>query len=312
MALSMTCTDTPTTLWQGPFPFQGRLSNFQDSLTLFGENMTDWTEETITVPFTSTIAYYNPCSPWLSVPSRLLNLDTKWSTCVRNFRGLHDPPTILNTENGFSIPPTTAADRSSPMKTNSPAAGQEIQLPTPTPTSSAGDNTLRAQPSPIVSLLPAVATFKGAAYTMNSASAFVVAGQTLSPGGAITVANTVLSMASDGRSLLIGGTSTQILDPAYAVGTQVVSAGGPAVTVSGTVISVQPGGSSVVLGGSSTEDISVWLGGGASTTATRSGGSNAPLAHEAASVGTSRNLESTYWRSCQVVLSAVIGISVLL
>lgn len=148
------------------------------------------------------------------------------------------------------------------MKTNAPSAAQEIQSPTPTKTQSPGDSLLIAQPSQTISQLPAVATYKGTSYTANSASTLVINGQTLPPGGEITDSNTVLSMASNGQSLIIGGTSTQVLDPAYAIGTQTLSAGSPAVTVSATAISIQPGGSSVVIGGSTTEDISAWSGGG--------------------------------------------------
>lgn len=56
----------------------------------------------------------------------------------------------------------------------------------------------------------AVLTFAGSTYTANAASQFIVAGQTLPPGGQITVSSTTLSLAPSGNVAVIG-TSTELL-----------------------------------------------------------------------------------------------------
>lgn len=113
-----------------------------------------------------------------------------------------------------------------------------------------------------------VITFGGSTYTASS-SAFVVHGQTLTPGGAITVASTPLSYKSGGSELVIG-TSTQTL-PATAVGVmehpvvafagstytekssafiihgQTLTPGG-AITVADTTLSYKSGDSEIVIG----------------------------------------------------------------
>ncbi|KAK3168751.1 hypothetical protein OEA41_005199 [Lepraria neglecta] len=112
----------------------------------------------------------------------------------------------------------------------------------------------------------------GAAYTADSASQYIVAGQTLTPGGAITVSNTPISLAIGGAMAVVG-TSTQLLatppppteapiltfggtayiadaSSAFSIGSQVLTPGG-AVTISNTPISLVPGGTIAVVGTSS-------------------------------------------------------------
>ena len=55
-----------------------------------------------------------------------------------------------------------------------------------------------------------VLTFEGSTYTANAASHFIVAGQTVTPGGVINIANTPISIAP-GASLAVIGSSTQSL-----------------------------------------------------------------------------------------------------
>jgi hypothetical protein len=62
-------------------------------------------------------------------------------------------------------------------------------------------------------------------------------------------------MASDGGAIVVGGTATQYLDPSLALGTQILSAGGPAMTAAGKTYSLLQGGSSVIVDGS-TEAVS--------------------------------------------------------
>ncbi|KAL8950025.1 MAG: hypothetical protein Q9183_007554, partial [Haloplaca sp. 2 TL-2023] len=117
-------------------------------------------------------------------------------------------------------------------------------------------------------------TFGGSTIAPNAASEYVVAGQTIRPGGsAVTVDGTVISLESSAAAAVIGG-STQLLAPSpvlattvaplitlgpqvlsanadsdYVIGGQTLKAGG-AITVSGSVISLAPGASEVVIDGS--------------------------------------------------------------
>lgn len=128
-----------------------------------------------------------------------------------------------------------------------------------------------ATPSPNA----AVMTFAGSTYTANAASQFVVAGQTLTPGGHITVSNTPLSLASSGNLAVIG-TSTQLLttpapasNPAILTfagstytansASQIIIAGqtltpGGTITASGTPISM-PQGANIAIIGTSTQTL---------------------------------------------------------
>ena len=67
-------------------------------------------------------------------------------------------------------------------------------------------------PSPVSSDHPAAVallTFDATTYTANSESDYIIAGQTLRPGGsAITVSNTPLSLITQGSEVIIGGTTT--------------------------------------------------------------------------------------------------------
>lgn len=116
---------------------------------------------------------------------------------------------------------------------------------------------------------PAVLTFAGSTYTADAASQFVVAGQTLSPGGQIRVASTLISLAPSAHLAVIG-TSTQLLtspapasNPAiltfasstytantasqFVIAGQTLTPGGQ-ITVSSTRISLAPSASVAVVG----------------------------------------------------------------
>jgi len=125
---------------------------------------------------------------------------------------------------------------------------------------------------------PALLTFNGQTYTANSASDFVIAGQTLTPGGQITVSGTPISEAASGSGLVAFGSSTQVLGHAppgvtnaavmsfdgqiftanaasdFVIDGQTLTPGGM-ITVSGTPISEAPGATNVVIG-TSTEALS--------------------------------------------------------
>ena len=158
------------------------------------------------------IATWNPCTPFLSVPARVLTRYPRWSTCVPNMVGLHDPPILLNPENGFSPVTTTSATSQDPIKTKIPVAPQGVSLPAATRTSppgakstpSSGDDLVRPSETRIPSKLLAAFTFGGTIYTRDSASNFLIGTQILTPGGSITDSGTMLSMASDGEAVFLG------------------------------------------------------------------------------------------------------------
>lgn len=134
----------------------------------------------------------------------------------------------------------------------------------------------QALQTPGMTAVPALMTFDGQTYTANSASDFVIAGQTLTPGGIITVSGTPISEAASGSGIVAIGSSTQVLGHASATTTspatmtfngqtytadaasdftingQTLTPGG-VITVSGTSISEAASGSGLVVVGSSTQ-----------------------------------------------------------
>ena len=125
---------------------------------------------------------------------------------------------------------------------------------------------------------PALLTFGGQTYTANSASDFIINGQTLTPGGQITISGTPISEAPSGSGLVAIGSSTQVLGhaPAGVTNAAVMTFGGQTftadsasdfvidgqtltpggmITVSGTPISEAAGATDVVIG-TSTEALS--------------------------------------------------------
>ena len=134
--------------------------------------------------------------------------------------------------------------------------------------------------TPAPSQGPALLTFGGSTYTADANSQFVVGGQTLTPGGQITVSGTALSEGAAGSGIVVvGGSSTQLLGHGGAAlmtsaavmtfGDQTITANsagnfvvdgqtltpGGVITVSGTPISEGTGAGNVVFG-SSTEILS--------------------------------------------------------
>ena len=129
-------------------------------------------------------------------------------------------------------------------------------------------------PPMVISTSLPVLTIGALQITADSASNYVIGGQTIHAGGsAITMDGTVVSLAPSATALVIGG-STEALTPSsvlattepplitlgsqilhanaasdYVIGGQTLTPG-HAITVSGTVISLAPGASDVVIGGS--------------------------------------------------------------
>ena len=148
----------------------------------------------------------------------------------------------------------------------------------------------------------------------------MIGNQPLAAGQEITESGTVLSMASNGRELVVGS-STQDLDPAYVVGTETLSAGGPAVTFDGTVMSLISGsgtdGESVVIVGTNgqswTEDASVLTGTGLGTegaTASVGGGGYGSGEGGLGSASGSEGMKVGALIVCQIVLFCLVEIFV--
>ncbi|MCJ1465894.1 hypothetical protein MMC07_004513 [Pseudocyphellaria aurata] len=111
-------------------------------------------------------------------------------------------------------------------------------------------------------------TISNAVITPNAASQYVIAGQTLVPGGpAITVSGTPISLAPSASYIVIGGITTALTNSAtplppltidgtkilpnsaseYIIGSQTLIPGGSAITISGTRISLAPFASALIV-----------------------------------------------------------------
>ena len=122
-------------------------------------------------------------------------------------------------------------------------------------------------PAPGVGYVPAL-TFAGSTYSANSLGQFVIGEQTLSPGAAITVSGTQISLAAAGNAAVIGS-STELLalngartaamlsfdgstftadtSSEFVIGGQTLTPGG-SIEVSGTPISYPAGATAVIIG----------------------------------------------------------------
>lgn len=120
--------------------------------------------------------------------------------------------------------------------------------------------------------IAATLTLGDATAILNSASEYIVGGQTLKPGGpAITLSGTPVSLAQGATAVVIGSQTSILAKPnvdqdapatitlngaiatlnsasEYVVGGQILRPGAPAITLSGTSISLAPGGTAVVIG----------------------------------------------------------------
>lgn len=154
------------------------------------------------------------------------------------------------------------------------ASNTLISLPTGTNIALIGSSTqtlATASPAPPATEEVPVLTWDGETYTADASSDFVIASQTLTPGGVITVLGTPIRLAPAANDVVIGSStqtlsSSAVITPAdvFTVGGQVVTAypsgfaiggtsvlpGGKGVQVAGTEVSLAPGGT-LVLGNSS-------------------------------------------------------------
>ena len=149
-----------------------------------------------------------------------------------------------------------------------PSGGSEIVVGT------------RTEPLSFATIRPPVIApvlfFDGSTYTADSSSHFIINGQTLAPGGVVTVSGTPISYAAAGTAVVIGASTEQVSYPqitpsatiisfdgntytanpssAFIINGQSLTPGG-IITVSGTPISYPAVGAAVVIG-TSTEPFS--------------------------------------------------------
>ena len=144
-------------------------------------------------------------------------------------------------------------------------SGTPISLPSGGAVAVIGSSTQPLGSAAIVTAAP-VLTMDGSTYTADASSDFIIDGQTLTPGGVITVSGIPISYDGSGNDVVIG-TSTESLatamitpadvftvdgqvftanPTAFSIDGTTISAGGPGVTISGTPVSLEPGGILVV------------------------------------------------------------------
>ena len=154
-------------------------------------------------------------------------------------------------------------------------SGIPISLPSEGAVAVIGSSTQSLKSAPAITPAPVVLSFDGSSYTADASSDFIINGQTLTPGGAITVSGTPISFPSGGAIAIIGS-STQslanaaIVTPAplltfdgstytadassdFIISGQTLTPGG-VITISGTSISYDKTGNAVVIG-TSTESL---------------------------------------------------------
>lgn len=78
--------------------------------------------------------YYNPCFPFLSLPTQVLSLEPAWSTCVHGFGAFYDPPRVLTSVSDLLAPvqastTTMASSHEDSVHTGGATAGQAITIP---------------------------------------------------------------------------------------------------------------------------------------------------------------------------------------
>lgn len=136
-------------------------------------------------------------------------------------------------------------------------AGTPISLPSGSGYALVGSSTVPLIGSPAITNSPSLLKFAGQTYTANSNNgAFVIGGQTVTPGGAITVAGTRIALAPTAAYAVVGistiplqGNSPDVITFAgstykptsgsFTIGGQTLTPGG-AITISGTLISLSP------------------------------------------------------------------------
>ncbi|KAI4249378.1 MAG: hypothetical protein LQ352_005677 [Teloschistes flavicans] len=250
-------------------------------------------------------------SPVISIDSSTITADSSSQFVIGTQTLAPGGSAITHSGTVLSLPPSGSAIVIGPST-------QAVQLVTPPPSITAGGqivtensasqfviggNTLKPGAAPIIAngqtislaaggsavvinsqtaniaqpALPVI-TVGGAKITGNSASQYIINGQTLGAGGApVTVAGQTLSIAAGGSAVVFGPSTQAFATPPmvlstspplltvggstitanaasnYVIAGQTLHAGGSAITVSGTIISLVPSASAVVIGGSTEE-----------------------------------------------------------
>ena len=86
----------------------------------------------VTITAEANTFYYNPCFPFLSLPTQVLSLDPAWSTCVHGLGAFYDPPRVLKSVSDLLAPvqaSTTMGSSHDPIQTGGATAGQAITHP---------------------------------------------------------------------------------------------------------------------------------------------------------------------------------------
>lgn len=221
----------------------------------------------------------NPCSPMLSVPTKLLNINEIWTSCVPGIEAFFDPTITLRTGGVMNLSPVhNPAEKTASSESSTAVAGLAPVLASPTKTStSTPKQTGTSKPSEETPAPPkSTLTTYGSNPTTAAPipSAYLIGSQTLAPGKApITYSGNEISLRLDGDIIVLDHTKTIAVaeflgsldvdaDVRYVFGTQTLSAGGPAITVGGARMSLVPGGRSVVV---ETESENVGAKGGVSS-----------------------------------------------
>ncbi len=221
-----------------------------------------------------------PGSPAITVSGTTISIQPEASGAVIN--GVTSPlPTVASTFvlEGQTFTPRLASGYN--IGSSTLIAGGAPIIVSGTPYSLAsnglalvvGSSTQLFAPGPAPTPAPAtpatkIVTFDSSTYTLDSASQFEIAWQTLSPGSAITISGTRLSLASNAEAFVVGS-STQLLAPSRAAdiftfggsiyvansASQFYIAGqtlasGSAITVSGTPISLDEAATQAIVGSS--------------------------------------------------------------
>ncbi|KAE9372702.1 hypothetical protein N431DRAFT_536653 [Stipitochalara longipes BDJ] len=241
---------------------------------------------------------YNPCSPVLSVPTKVFALNPLWTGCIQGISAFFDPPYTLTPGGPLSLttadPATYHADPQPITSSNPAIAGPTLAPVTPARTSVfIPKTTAYDDPNPVGSPVD---------FPAPTASGYLIGSQTLAAGGiAVMISNTEFSLLPDGSSIAIGGSTTMAMGAflasksekvEYLFGTQTLSAGGSAITVDGTAMSLMIGGSSLVVG-SRTEGASVLVGGTPSRHETEIGGALQQTGTQPPASGTSTSTGGT-------------------
>lgn len=239
----------------------------------------DWgTECTTSLPLSTAtdskgiVGQWAPCFAILAIPSRVLDLQPEWTTCINGegVTGVHDPPYALTPVAGAALTPSATPSRS--QVTIPPATSPSpLQGPSPTRIVFAPSTVTVMEPNrPSTTILPPAdppsskpggsmpsvdpassSTTSPSAVTPSNPIIKSTADSTVAPAapsrGITTTPETLVSLPSPGHTVRsVSGGPTEIV----VVGGTVPTPGGSPVTVSGTPISL--GASGVIVVDSST------------------------------------------------------------